>query len=72
MAVGPAGTEATDNGVDSSLVTVQRDHILRTLEVTGWVIEGARGAAARLGMKPATLRFRMKKFGIRRMSGESH
>jgi PAS domain S-box-containing protein len=68
----PAGAQATGTGTgaDSSLLTVQRDHILRTLEATGWVIEGARGAAARLGMKPATLRFRMKKFGIRRAAGE--
>jgi len=64
------GSPATPAGADSSLLTVQRDHILRTLEATGWVIEGARGAAARLGMKPATLRFRMKKFGIRRAAGE--
>jgi hypothetical protein len=32
------------------------------------VIEGERGAAMRLGIKPATLRFRMKKFGISRGS----
>jgi PAS domain S-box-containing protein len=52
----------------SSLADVQRQHILRVLDASGWVIEGERGAAARLGMKPATLRFRMKKFGICRKS----
>jgi formate hydrogenlyase transcriptional activator len=51
---------------DGSLADVQRTHMLRVLEATNWVIEGKRGAAARLGMKPATLRFRMKKFGISR------
>jgi hypothetical protein len=35
------------------------------------VVEGANGAAVRLGMKPATLRFRMKKFGISRSGGRS-
>jgi PAS domain S-box-containing protein len=50
----------------SSLAAVQRWHILRVLQATGWVIEGERGAAAQLGVKPATLRFRMKKFGITR------
>jgi PAS domain S-box-containing protein len=50
----------------SSLAAVQRAHMLRVLDATNWVIEGERGAAARLGMKPATLRFRMKKFEISR------
>jgi len=53
---------------DSTLVAVQREHILQVLRATGWVIEGERGAAMRLGVKPATLRFRMKKFGISRGS----
>jgi PAS domain S-box-containing protein len=51
---------------ESDLDTVQRDHILRTLRATRWVIEGAGGAAGRLGLKPATLRYRMKKLGIAR------
>jgi len=50
----------------TSLAAVQREHILRVLHAASWVIEGERGAAARLGVKPATLRFRMKKFGIAR------
>jgi hypothetical protein len=33
---------------------------------TGWTIEGAAGAAARLGMNPSTLRSRMKKLGVQR------
>jgi formate hydrogenlyase transcriptional activator len=51
---------------ENSLAAVQRSHILRVLDATDWVIEGEHGAAARLGMKPATLRFRMKKFDISR------
>jgi formate hydrogenlyase transcriptional activator len=45
---------------------VERRHILRVLEATSWVIEGERGAAARLSLHPSTLRGRMKKLGIRR------
>jgi transcriptional regulator with GAF, ATPase, and Fis domain len=45
---------------------VQREHILRVLNAHRWVIEAIRGAALRLGMKPATLRHRMKKLGISR------
>jgi PAS domain S-box-containing protein len=49
-----------------SLVAVERDHILGVLSQTGWVIEGAGGAAKVLGLHPNTLRSRMKKLGISR------
>ena len=49
-----------------SLSAVQREHILDMLQKTHWVLEGDRGAASLLGMKPATLRHRMKKLGIAR------
>jgi formate hydrogenlyase transcriptional activator len=55
--------EAADAG---NLNSVQKAHILNTLKDTNWVIEGRRGAAVRLGVKPATLRHRMKKLGITR------
>ncbi|MFZ7112971.1 MAG: sigma 54-interacting transcriptional regulator [Desulfatiglandales bacterium] len=48
------------------LVEVERDHILQTLQQTGWRIEGKRGAARLLDMNPSTLRTRMRKLGIRR------
>jgi PAS domain S-box-containing protein len=60
----PAGAMAPIK--DSTLVAVQRKHIVQVLHATGWVIEGEHGAAMRLGIKPATLRFRMKKLGINR------
>jgi PAS domain S-box-containing protein len=50
-----------------TLETVEREHITQTLEVTGWKISGAKGAAAVLGMNPNTLRSRMLKLGISRM-----
>ncbi len=44
----------------------QRAHILETLERTRWTIEGEDGAAARLGVRPSTLRSRMQRLGIER------
>jgi len=45
---------------------VQREDILRALrETKGW-IEGPRGAAARLGMTPANLRFTMQRMNLPR------
>jgi formate hydrogenlyase transcriptional activator len=49
-----------------TLEAAQRRHILATLEETGWRVEGASGAAARLGLNASTLRSRMKKLGIAR------
>ena len=52
----------------SNLASVERDHILRTLDMTDWQIGGTRGAAEKLGLKPSTLRDRMRKLGLRRQS----
>jgi formate hydrogenlyase transcriptional activator len=41
-----------------------RDDILRALEQANWVLGGARGAAARLGMKRTTLQSLMKRLSI--------
>ena len=49
-----------------SLVDVERDHIQLVLETVGWRIEGAAGAAQVLGLRPSTLRTRMRKLGIQR------
>jgi transcriptional regulator with GAF, ATPase, and Fis domain len=61
-----AGAIDFDDTLNTGLHAVQREHILRVLNATRWVIEGNSGAALRLGMKPATLRHRMKKLGISR------
>ena len=49
-----------------TLEEVERDYIVRTLENTGWRIEGPNGAAHILGLNPSTLRTRMVKLGIQR------
>jgi len=59
-----------DNGIalrrdkDQTLEAADRAHILTILKDTRWVLGGARGAAARLGMNRSTLQFRLKKLGI--------
>ena len=50
----------------TTLEDVERDHITRMLALTSWRIEGAHGAARLLGLKPSTLRSRLRKLGIRR------
>ncbi len=47
-----------------TLEDAERDHILRALEQTGWVIGGAGGAAARLGLKRTSLVSTMRRLGI--------
>ena len=50
----------------STLAEAEREHILRALEESRWVLGGPRGAATRLGMKRTTLQSRMQKLGIAR------
>ncbi len=54
------------NVVISGLAEVERDHIVRALEASNWVIGGRNGAAERLGMKRTSLVYRMQKLGISR------
>jgi len=56
----------------SALAQVERDHILRALAATNWVIGGRNGAAARLGVKRTSLVYRMKKLRISRRDAISH
>jgi transcriptional regulator with GAF, ATPase, and Fis domain len=49
-----------------ALSDVERVHILKVLKETFWRIEGPNGAARILGLKPSTLRGRMKKLGIQK------
>ena len=50
----------------ATLEEAQREHILRALLASNWVIAGAGGAAAKLGMKRTSLQYRMQKLGITR------
>jgi formate hydrogenlyase transcriptional activator len=59
------GKTVEQNGA-SALEAVERDHILKVLRDTNWVIGGAGGAAARLGLPRTTLNNKMHKLGISR------
>lgn len=50
----------------TGLAELERDHILRVLEASHWVVGGRNGAAARLGMKRTSLVYKMQKFRISR------
>jgi transcriptional regulator with GAF, ATPase, and Fis domain len=58
--------ELTLSSQPTTLKESERSLILRTLNAAGWVIGGARGAAARLGLKRTTLIARMQRLGISR------
>ena len=50
-----------------SLEDVERSHIEKVLTMTHWRVNGPKGAASILGLKPSTLFFRMKKLGIKKV-----
>jgi formate hydrogenlyase transcriptional activator len=47
-----------------TLQAAEREHIIRVLRETNWVVGGPRGAATRLAMKRTTLQSKMRKLGI--------
>jgi formate hydrogenlyase transcriptional activator len=49
-----------------TLDQAEREHILKVLEQTKWMIGGPRGAALRLGLKRTTLLSKMQRLGISR------
>jgi formate hydrogenlyase transcriptional activator len=65
-----SGTKTSDvpaiPGKAVTLADAEREHILSALRETNWVVGGAKGAAARLGMKRSTLQKKMQKLGIAR------
>jgi formate hydrogenlyase transcriptional activator len=48
----------------TGLQEIERDHIIRALEASNWVVGGRNGAAERLGMKRTSLVYRMQKLRI--------
>ena len=50
--------------IRSVLEEAERQHILRALEETQWVVAGPQGAAARLGMPRSTLQRRIQQLGL--------
>jgi formate hydrogenlyase transcriptional activator len=56
----------------SGLAELERDHILRALEASDWVVGGRNGAAERLGMKRTTLVSKMRKLRVSRPPDVPH
>lgn len=66
---GPFAKPAPSRRADApscNLEDIDRAHIVDVLEVCEWRIKGSGNTAERLGLKPSTLRYRMKKLGIQR------
>jgi len=62
------GKTIEHNGMNgtNALEAVEREHILRVLRETNWVVGGRGGAATRLGLPRTTLNNKMQKLGITR------
>ena len=60
------GVQRGCNEQITGLHELERDHILRVLEASDWIVGGRHGAATRLGMKRTSLLYRMRKFRITR------
>lgn len=58
--------ETVQESVFDTLENAERNHILRALNKTRWIVHGKQGAAEILGINPSTLRSRMEKLGIKR------
>jgi transcriptional regulator with GAF, ATPase, and Fis domain len=64
-AASPSSTVSAPSEVQT-LEQIERAHFISVLRKTHGVIDGPRGAARLLNLKPSTARFRMKKLGIAR------
>jgi transcriptional regulator with GAF, ATPase, and Fis domain len=61
------GREEAGPIAGSTMEEMERQHILQTMNRSGWRIRGKSGAAEILGLKPSTLESRMKKLKISRL-----
>ena len=66
LQVPPLATRITVRTEPQSLKDAERDHILKALEESNWVVSGRNGAAARLGVARTTLISKMQKRGVSR------
>ena len=63
-AVTALAPQSASQSLADTLKAVERAHIIEALENADWRISGKEGAAERLGLKPSTLEYRIKKLGI--------
>lgn len=65
----PGAEPPPSNGLlKQDLERVERQQIVDALDASNWKVKGEGNAASRLGLKPSTLRSRMKRLGIQRLS----
>jgi formate hydrogenlyase transcriptional activator len=62
----PFSSHKSPNMSMTGLEEVERDHIVRALELSNWVVGGRNGAAERLGMKRTSLVYKMQRLEISR------
>ncbi len=62
----PSSTTVSGNDAVKDFLSNERDHLLEVLALTNWKIEGPDGAASILDIHPSTLRYKLKKLGIKR------
>lgn len=60
----PFSVHSGSNLSMTGLEELERDHIVRALESSNWVVGGRNGAAERLGMKRTSLVYKMRKLRI--------
>jgi len=71
LQIPPLPSHTSVSTVPTTLVEAERDHILKALEESNWVVGGKSGAAARLGMPRTTLINKMRKRGLFSYSARS-
>jgi chemotaxis protein methyltransferase CheR len=62
----PASDQNKISTASMNMDAANRRHVMAVLQETQWRIQGPKGAAELLGLKPSTLRNRMRKLGISR------
>jgi formate hydrogenlyase transcriptional activator len=63
---------SNDRGTSLSMEDIEREHLRKVLEMTGWRVRGKDGAAEILELKPTTLESRMAKLSLSRQTGDSN
>jgi transcriptional regulator of acetoin/glycerol metabolism len=62
--VSPPDASHTPAPTSVKMQEVQRKHILKVIQQTGWRVRGSNGAAEIQGMEHTTLENRMKRLGV--------
>jgi formate hydrogenlyase transcriptional activator len=60
----------SDRTISLAMEDIEREHVRKVLDMTGWRVRGKNGAAEILDLKPSTLESKMLRFGISRKSND--